>query len=43
MRLSGPREALEATPEALVLGFHLDEVTAEFEVVCEYWAKCAGA
>ena len=19
------------------------EVTAEFEVVCEYWAKCAGA
>ncbi len=37
------RKVLEGTEEALVLGFHLDELAAEFELVCEFWGKRAGA
>jgi hypothetical protein len=37
------RQVLEGTEEALVLGFHLNDEAAEFELVCEFWNKSAGA
>jgi hypothetical protein len=41
--LDETRQLLGDTEEALVLGYHLDESTAEFELVCEVWAGGAGA
>lgn len=38
-RVDETSRALVGTEEALVLGFHLDESAAEFELVCEFWGK----
>lgn len=36
-------EVLEGSEEALVLGYHLNELDAQFELVCEFWGKSTGA
>jgi hypothetical protein len=42
-RLIEARNVLEGLEEVLVLGFHLDESSAAFELVCEFRGKSAGA